>query len=300
MLRRFSLLVAVAWLLSGCGGPKLAYSQLDWLVPAYLESYVDLDGTQRARLDSLVSDLLDWHCASQLHEYAGWLRKVGTDFQAQGVSYRRLEDHYLRLQGYLRAIAEQATPRLSELLQSISDEQLDELFASLSEKNEDFRQDYIDKPLPRVQKKYARQMGKRLKRWLGELTPEQQRDIAQWSQQIDQVSATRLRMRLSWQSALQQALRARANPDFLEAQVHALFVHPERFWSDDDWKRLTAYHHSVLQLIGEISATLTAQQRAHLRARTNHWADDLDALACGDKTDGKGYAKQGRDPQSKS
>lgn len=290
MLRRVAVLVAVIGLLTGCSSVKLTYNQLDWLVPVYVAGYVDLDEAQTARLKTHVAQLLEWHCASQLHEYALWLRTVGGDFQAHRVSYRRLERHHDQLQRYWRTIAARTAPRLTELLHSASDDQVDALFASLAAENAEFRQDYVDRPAHELRKKYAKKMRKRLKRWLGRLTPEQKTAITAWSRQVTRAQAERLQMRLRWQAVLQDALRERGDKARLEEQIRVLFVHPERLWSNAYREQQRTYHQSVLQLLEDISTMLTDTQREHLRERTTRWADDLEALACSDAEGGQDYA----------
>ncbi|HAY11253.1 MAG TPA: hypothetical protein DCY18_15230, partial [Thauera sp.] len=92
-----------AFVLGGCS-VRMAYSQLDWLVPWYLRDYVMLDAGQRNLLDRQLSARLDWHCRTHLAEYAATLREAQTTLAADRIGSSDLLPYLARGEGWWREI----------------------------------------------------------------------------------------------------------------------------------------------------------------------------------------------------
>ena len=61
-------------LLSACSNTFL-YNQLDWIVPWYVDDFVDLNRQQRQDLKTQVRELLTWHRGEELATYLA-LRRI--------------------------------------------------------------------------------------------------------------------------------------------------------------------------------------------------------------------------------
>ena len=77
--------------LANCSA-KLIYYHLDWLIPWYVDDYISLDSDQRTMLENRLIQQLEWHCRTQLPDYAVSLRKLGNDLSnlAEPISRRNL------------------------------------------------------------------------------------------------------------------------------------------------------------------------------------------------------------------
>ena len=56
-IKRYLSIVLMILLLSSCSRVKIAYRQLDWLLPFYLETYMQLSTAQRNYLEEQVEEL---------------------------------------------------------------------------------------------------------------------------------------------------------------------------------------------------------------------------------------------------
>ena len=56
--------------LVGCSSTTFIYNRLDFLLPWYLESYVDLNQEQRKNLNELLEPFFEWHREEELPKYA--------------------------------------------------------------------------------------------------------------------------------------------------------------------------------------------------------------------------------------
>lgn len=279
-LFRAGLVVMAAMLVTACSGVRLAYNQLDWLVPAYVNGLVTLDETQSTALDRHLDVVLKWHCGTQFPGYIAELHTVNADFQAGRMTPARLDAQYERLLDYWRAIMEQAAPRLATLLASATDEQVEELFKGLEEKNRKFKAEFVDRSPARLRKDADKTLRSRLSDWVGDLNPEQRRMVSDWSARIPLSGADRLDGRRRWQAALRIALKRRNEPERFERAVHALFVHYEHYWTPEYREKSKRIREHTLALLVEMGATLTKTQREHLTYHVGDWAGDFERLSC--------------------
>ena len=56
--------------LVGCSSTTFIYNRIDFLLPWYLESYVDLNQEQRKNLNELLEPFFEWHREEELPKYA--------------------------------------------------------------------------------------------------------------------------------------------------------------------------------------------------------------------------------------
>lgn len=291
MHRLLSAATALLLLLAGCS-TAFFYRQLDWLVPTYVGQYLPLDDSQRKLLDIHVADLLAWHCASELGRYAVWLRTVNADVQAGRLDLHRLQWHTQQLESHWREVAHQTGPRLADLLAHSQDEQIQALLDNLREKEDDFRNDYVDAPMDKVERRLAERTEKRLRRWVGRLTEEQRQAIAAWSRELAREQAQSLAMRQRWREAATRALAERRDVHRFPQRVQQLLLHPEATWTQAQRQQFEARRARAQQLLLTLAGSLTARQRGHLAERTSTWAGDFERLACGPGQP----AQQGRTP----
>jgi len=282
MLRifRVTLLAAAAFLLNACSSVKLAYHQLDWVVPLYLESYVGLDRAQSRLLKDHVGELLQWHCGTQLVDYARDVRAINARFQDGAVSPARLDPDYDRILAHWDAIRVQAAPRVAALLAGASDEQLAELFANLERENRKLEAEHVDRPEARQRAEARELMAERLEYWIGDLDASQRDAISAWSRAFAPNGLERLEFRRRWQAELRQALKHRDAYDSVPGKVEALIARPEMLWRER--YRATREHNrrELLNLLARVGATLSPAQRAQLARRADVWAESFEQLAC--------------------
>jgi hypothetical protein len=279
-MNRLLAAAALLLLLAGCG-TAFVYRQLDWLVPNYVGGYLPLEDGQRQLLDAHVRDLLAWHCGNQLDQYAGWLRTVDGDAQAGRLDRDRLGAHARQLDAYWRELGRQASPRLADLLSRAGEEEVRALLENLRDKERDFREDFVDAPAAKVERRLAERMEKSLRRWVGRLSDEQRQAVAAWSRPLAREQAVSLAMRARWREAAARALAMRGDPRRFPRLVEQLLVHPEQAWTEAQRDRFEARRARTLGLLETLAGSLTERQRRHLAEATAAWAADFERLACG-------------------
>lgn len=270
-------LLAVVLLTSACSF-RFIYHQLDWLVPWRLGDYVTFDSEQRSLLEQRLLEQLDWHCATQLQAYAAWFRELQQ--APQPFSRDDIERYYLRTAAFWRVLMQQLSPDVATLLRSASEQQIEELFTNLEQRNRKLDEEYVSADWETVQARRIERMSEILSRWLGPLEPLQQKAVARWARELGQSGDEWITSRRRWQAALREALNLRDKPERFAARIEQLLVEPESLWPESYRREYARMRSRTLDLLAEIAAQQTPGQLRHLRYELGAWADDFDHLAC--------------------
>lgn len=261
-----ALLLVLA--LAGCSSLSLAYNQLPFLGGLWIDSYLDLDSAQQARMKDRLRAWQTWHRKEELPQWVGLLRQAGTALD-DGVM---TADELLALERAGRASAERclqhAAPLAAPVLAELRPEQWQHLQKKIDEKNAEWREDNAgrDGQVDRG-KKYV----SALERWLGNLD-----------------RATRRQARAEaegWRFDLAALSDARAQR---EARTLAAL----RAWSQQDLAGGTAqlmqlsqplpaelpYREEVMTSVLRLLNGLSAQQREQVRRHWADWQNQLRAL----------------------
>ena len=280
-MRTFLISMTTLLLVSACG-PRWYYHHLDWMIPWYVDDYLSLDSGQRSALEIRLARQLNWHCRTQLPEYAAFLRSVRKEFEPpnQTVTREQLALHLETLKQYWKGLMAQIGPDIADILITASDEQIDELFRNIEEDNLERQRTYVDPPERDILQNRTDRMVDRLERWVGDLTDAQYAAVQQWSRNIgattDQWIANRRRVQENFRALI--ATR-KIDPAFKE-KFTALLVSPEKVRTKAYQARLDRNIAFMLDLLTDIEQTLTGAQRSHLLAYLESLAEDFNVLAC--------------------
>ncbi|MGB5421471.1 MAG: DUF6279 family lipoprotein [Desulfobacterales bacterium] len=277
------ILALVIWLilLSACG-PRLYYPNLDWLVPWYVDDYISLEPGQSSQLRARLARQLDWHCRTQLPEYAEFLRDLRREVDDSGrpVTLERLDIYKIRLTRYWNALIRQISPDIADILVSATDEQVGELFENLEKKNREIESKFVAPPPQKIIHNRQKRMQKRLNYWLGGLTESQLQAVTDWSLQIEPIAADRVANRRQIQAAWRHLLESRTNRDEIQAALLGLLTNSEGFRTEDYQRKIDVNTQRTLELLSYLLETLTPNQRNHLSKRLESLAEELDQLSC--------------------
>lgn len=277
-IRPLLVLVCTALLIGACG-VKFYYRQLDWIVPWYLEDYITLNHRQNVMLERQLNEILDWHCASQLPEYAAWLRRINED-TADGLTAEEVEAHYLQLDTFWTALMQALSPDVAEILASATDEQIEELYAVLKKEHEEkVRRHYDSTPEERTERS-VNNMRKRLKPWIGELTDGQMDELREWSRTLEPIGERWLQLREAWQNEFLEATAGRDDEAAFAAKVHSLLVDPQSRWDEAYLKKIETNKQRTFAMLARLHAMLTPEQKEHMKLFAVGMSRDFDDLSC--------------------
>ena len=263
-------------------GPRWYYHQLDWMIPWYVDDYLSLDAAQRNALEIRLARQLNWHCRTQLPEYAAFLKSVRQEFETpdRTVTRGQFAHHLETLKGYWKDLMARIGPDAADIVVTASDDQIEELFRNIEKDNLERQRTYVDPPEREILRNRTDRMAERLERWIGALTDTQYDAVQQWSQSIGATTDQWLANRRRTQQAFRQLIATRAvDPGFKE-KFTALLVSPEVVRTEAYQAQVDRNIALMLDLLTDIGKTLTDAQRTHLLAYLESLAEDFDVLAC--------------------
>ena len=163
----FSLIFLV-----GCSSTTFIYNRIDFLLPWYLESYVDLNQEQRQKLNELLEPFFEWHREEELPKYV----KIIEDFESildekielasiEAITHE-VEQSWFRLEDNMIAWV---IPMTREL----SNEQIAEFLQTMQSKTAQNENKYLSRNLQTYQNDNYKRIRKNLRRFLGGMNKDQ-------------------------------------------------------------------------------------------------------------------------------
>lgn len=269
LLKRLAALLSLVALLglAACSGLTLAYQQLPLLAGLWADHYLDLDRSQRARLNAQLVAWQAWHRREELPQWLALLQQADAALDG-GVTAEEL----LALERGARASVErslrQAAPLAVPLLASLRPEQWQHLGHKLEENTAEWREQHAGDEGPREN---ARRYLSSLERWLGDLdrpTRRQAReDALAWHVDFE----TLAQGRVTRQARTVDALRAWSRHELAAGMAllaQNLLPLPAEL----------AYREEIIASLLKLLNGLNAEQRAEVRQHWAGWAQDLRGL----------------------
>ena len=163
----FSLIFLV-----GCSSTTFIYNRIDFLLPWYLESYVDLNQEQRQKLNELLEPFFEWHREEELPKYV----KIIEDFESildekielasiEAITHE-VEQSWFRLEDNMIAWV---IPMTREL----SNEQITDFLKTMQTKTTQNENKYLSRNLQTYQNDNYKRIRKNLRRFIGGMNKDQ-------------------------------------------------------------------------------------------------------------------------------
>ena len=279
-MMRVLYITGLALLFTGCSRVQFAYNQLDWLIPYYVETQIELTDSQDAYLQQRVDALLDWHCSIQLEAYADLLRSTNTDFQNGTMSKEKLRHILNQIEQYWIEIKQQANPAIAHLLLSASDSQVDELFNSFTNKDIEWLEWFDALNDEELSLDYQKNMTRELERWFGPLQASQQQAVVDWSFRFEPLGMESYKARYRWHESLRDLMEQRGDVPAFNSRVEQLLVNTERVYTSEYFRRVEHNTKISIELVLFVAEKLDESQRKHLASMVDSVSHDFDQLAC--------------------
>ena len=267
----------LALLMAGCA-VRLVYNQLDWLVPWYLDDYIELEGPQEKLFKSRLESYLQWHRREQLPQYADFLEEVAAQAE-KGLTREQIAAIQLRTEELAQAMVDRLQPDMIELFAMASDQQVDQLFKKFEEGNERYRKDYLEASPKEQRKQRAREARKYVERWTGSLNKDQRQLIRDWSRSYELMGPELAETRLAWQREFRRILELRHDRPAYEAAFRQLLANPTFGRSEALQKKFDRNQQALVALYLELEHSLSTDQRKRMVKKLRSYAGDFRVLA---------------------
>ena len=268
--------------ISGCS-TRFLYNRLDTLASWYFESLVSLNDGQRSELRAWLERTLAWHRQSELTRYAEFVHDIAETVD-QPATPEVHESLRVRFQGLLDSLISKTAPEASELLIHLSPHQVDELLANLAKKSAESLEESAEAVADNEWRpKQTKDLLKQLKKWTGATTPQQKQLIEATVARLEPTYEDWADSQQLWRDALRAALLQQRSSEgaISHEDVLNLLADPDQKWTAAYSAKVKRNRDLYQQLLMELDASLTREQRQHLRVELDKMANMLARLAKG-------------------
>ena len=276
-LRALLAVLVISVSISGCT-TKLAYDFLDWGLYWELKDYVKFTRDQRLLVKEEISQLIDWHRSEELPKYADQLEKLSALLE-NGLTVEHLEEYYNNLRDSWQRIVIKTLPAAVDIISNLNDEQVNDFFEMLIEKEGDDAKEIKNSTSARTLKKREAYVSKKIVGVIGKLNEDQKSLIAQWALSMKPTKELSLAQAIQWRTRMQTVLAERHNKQQLENNLMVLFANPDQLRSASYRRVIEKNKRLIMQLLFDLNQTLTNQQRSKLVKKLKSYINDFRDLS---------------------
>jgi hypothetical protein len=263
---------------SGCSRTRLAYNHLDLFLFWKLDDYISLDNDQKDRVKQQLQFFLQWHRKEQLPRYIQFVEQIQKNTRTK-MTAGHFQQHFSTVEGFLNDIMIQTEPDITQLLFQLNWQKQKELFKNISEKQKILEKKYLKLNQEEYRQKRVKRTEKILKRFLGRLTAEQKKTLADWTDSLIPSRKLWLENRRNWQAQFQTLLRKKISNSIKQKELKRLLIHPEQFTSSEYQKTLKQNQLAHFSMLATIQQQLTEKQKKHLKKEWAKIKADLVSLS---------------------
>ncbi|MDZ4327985.1 MAG: DUF6279 family lipoprotein [Pseudomonas sp.] len=278
-LKCIAVALTLSLALGACSRVGRAYRNLDVIIPWTLSDYLDMNGEQKGWFNERLKEHLSWHCTTQLPGYLDWLDRLQVMVETNQVTDTALQTRTQEAKQAIAQTAREITPSAIELLQGLDDKQVAEMNDAFAKDQRKRQQDYLKPSLDQQIKERGERMEKRLKDWLGPLSPTQRQRVVAWSNALGDQNTQWIANRAHWQKQFSAAVAQRQSPEFPQ-RIETLLVNRESLWTADYRKAYANTEAQALSLFADLMAESKPTQRERLLKKIEGVRKDFNDLKC--------------------
>jgi len=272
-MMRFVVITVVVLLGSACSRTDLAYRNSDWLLAYYSWKTVRTSDAQREHWQPLLQATLRYHRESELPLLIAYLDLAGrvVEQRDDSVGAACLVDGALLIyQRHARLAAELAAPLLAEL----GTDQLRHLAKYTTQRQQDAVKHYLDPDPQRRNAARQKRITERIEKWVGKLNDSQRQQVKDALEKIPDLSAAWLAYRAEHTDTLLAMIANGVDTEALREYLDGWWVRRDGT-SAETSQSWDVARSEFIQLMDNITTSLTDTQRARFEKRLGELRDDL-------------------------
>jgi hypothetical protein len=280
----YLLLGLLTLVLSACSFTKLAYMNaalaydnatpvLAWLV----DDYVDMSGSQKGWVKARLRSAMDWHRRQELPAYRRFVEDL-IQKSADGLSAAEAREAHATIRGFYHRSLTHLVPDIADFLLQLDDEQ----FARLERKfGDDNRKTVKESTKGSAERRLEGRVDKfleHIEEFTGTLSGQQRQIVASYVKQMDDLLEERVGERKYRQAEVLALVRAKPPREKAIADLQRLLVDTDSWRRQDFKQKMQERDEKVFEMVGALSASLNAEQRAHVQQRLRSFLRDIGHL----------------------
>ena len=260
---------------NSCSTTKIAYNFADVLVINWFESYFDFRESQRLDLEKKVKRFFEWHRKSELPKVVFFLEEFKVRYK-DGFDQDDINWVTPELKLLWKRILSYAEDDIASFLLTVDESQILEINEEFHEKEGDSLIEQSKMSLEELRKDILDRTYKALDNWLGDLEPNQKKQIATWIQPDSYWIAVKLRNREKFQNDLLDLLGSK---ETLKENIHSWMSDPESHWTDEYKTNIEGKIREWETITLRIDSITLPRQRKHVIEKIDVYILDFKDLA---------------------
>lgn len=270
---RIIVLLLITSLSAGCSN-KFIYNQLDWLIPWYVDDYVDLTLVQKDNLDEKVDKLLRWHRSKELSRYIDILGSIERDL-SRLVSKETVQKWFDDILVSAKRIQVNILPSAIKLGEGLNDDQIADFVKNLWERQTELEEEYLSRTNEEYIEDNADRLSDNLSKYIGRLNAEQKDLLNIAARSMQRFDHVWLGDRRQWLEKIEALLKR--EPGWQQAMLEAFALRegqqPKRF------KQYLAYNSNIVnQAIADVMNKLSEKQQERLHFEIADLRDEFKVI----------------------
>jgi ribosomal protein S18 len=271
--------VALAAALGGCGGVvRIAYNHGDFALRMMANEYLDLQGEQQDLLKAQLARFHEWHRREELPLYAG-IFQGAADRLAPGLKREDVTWAFGAVRARYRVFMLQAADESAPVMATLKPDNYAALAKKFADTNAKFTKEYLGPDQVKRDRARAKWLVERFEFFMGDLTDAQVALLERFVQSQPRINEVRLTDRKRRQQEFVELLQAYQTSPELAERLRGYFVNWESGRGREHAKYAREWEERLVQLVLDVDATLTPEQRQRVVARFEGFAEDCRVLA---------------------
>lgn len=274
---RLLVLLSAALVVAACSVSRLAYMNAPPLAMWYLGGYVSMNDTQKSFVKDRLTRAIAWHRQAELPKYQreieDLIRKVD-----MRVSLEDARSTYAHARDYYHQSVEHLLPDMAEFLLTLDDAQVAQIEKKLADDNKKLVKESTQGSTDERRAKRAKKYVEQFEEWTGTLTPAQRELIINNARVLPDLTEERLGDRRYRQTEIVSLVRNKPPREEVVKQLRRLLVDTEAWRRPEYTRKLRDRDERILEIVSELSSTLTPEQRASVQKKMRGYAKDISSI----------------------
>lgn len=277
MFPRIVSVLLLVFTLSGCS-TTFIYNNLDWLIPWYLDDYIELNKPQKADFKPALRSWLAWHKQTQLPLYEADFIQLKQQFEQGSLNEQQWLTVFANGRKRYQSVRDYLVPRLMPFAQTLTEPQVKQLFNTLAEERQDEYQEFSELDAQARLERRQKQLQANVKEWVGKLSKTQKATIARYAEQFASTYSEWMAYQDDVQGVARQLFTLRGEPEVFARQLSGLMLEPEVYRSEAYQQAAEQNRLLYAQLYAELLPGLSNKQRKRVLRKFDQWIEDLHDL----------------------
>jgi hypothetical protein len=271
---RNAMLVILLLLVTGRSSTTFVYNRLDFIIPWYVDNYVDLNRDQKRTLDELLDPFLIWHRTEELPTYLPLLDALDGLLDSD-ISAAQLETLVTDAEEAWLRVESRGLEWMISLGEELSEQQMQSFLEELRDKQEEYEEKYLTRSDEEYHEEAYDNLRDSAQDYLGRLDWGQRSTFEEAAARLQRSDGIWLRERAAWLDRMEDILER--EPGWQQALRDTLGERQRT--TSTEYREVYEHNASVLfKAVATVLNTREAKQDKRLRGKIQDLREDLQAL----------------------